>query len=151
MILSFSNLLHSNIALISAGSKPSYWRLVCNLQNLVKCVEGDQNHQTNMNQPTNGCMEWTILTAGLMTTTFSYSSVWGTFNQWTSKSTARRDAENSENEAFFCNSLWSWHQQNCKETKNQGWHIKRNIWGIYEKWSAERNKYIKKERVQRFS
>lgn len=59
------------------------------------------NHQTNMNQPTYGCMEWTILTAGLMMTTFSYSSVWGTFNQWTSKSTAWRDAENSENEALF--------------------------------------------------
>lgn len=155
MNFSFSNLLPSDVALISAGTKPSHWRSVCNFQNLVKCLggvqDGHKSSNINMDQPTYGCMEWTILTAGLMMTTFSYSSVWGMFNQWTRKSTAWRDAENPENEAVFCNSLWSWYQQNSKEMKNQGWHIKRNIRGIYEKWSAERNKYIKKERVQRFS
>lgn len=65
MHFAFSNkILPLEAALISAGSRPPYWRSVYNFQNLVKRVEGNQdgNNLTNrnMDQPTPGCMEWKI-------------------------------------------------------------------------------------------
>lgn len=64
-ILLFSNkILPLEVALISGGSRPLYWRAVFNVQNLVKRVEGNQDgyysSNRNMDQPTPGCMEWTI-------------------------------------------------------------------------------------------
>lgn len=142
MHFSFSNLLPSDVALISAGSKPSYWRLVCNLQNLVKCVEGDQDgHKSSIkHEPTNLRM-------------YGMNNINCRINDNIFVFKCLRHVQSMDKQVhcstgcwelrklhFFAIVLWSWHQQNCKETKNQGWHIKRNIWGIYEKWSAERRR-----------